>query len=123
MKKILSKIRHAIQKYLCNQIPLKYYNSLILSHPVGIVIASDAKIGENVVVYQNVTIGRKSINCDSSKEYPIIEDNVIIYSGAVIGGGITVGANSVVGPNAVVTKDVPLNSLVVGFNEIKLVNR
>lgn len=72
-----------------------------------------------VVVYQNVTIGRKSIDCSDPKMTPTIEENVIIYPGAVIAGGITVGTNSIIAPNAVVTKDAPPNSLVVGFNGIK----
>jgi serine O-acetyltransferase len=93
---------------------------LIFPHPIGIVIGSAAHIAKNVVVYQNVTIGGRSFNCNGPDDYPRIYENVVIYPGAVIAGGITVGANSIIGPNAIVTKDVPPNSLVVGINEIKL---
>ncbi len=113
-------IRYTFQKYFCNQIPWKYHRCLIFPHPIGIVIGSDARIAKNVVVYQNVTIGGRSFNCNGPADYPRINENVVIYPGAVISGGITVGANSIIGPNATVTKDVPPNSLVVGNNDIKI---
>lgn len=119
MKRLLAHIRHIIQIYLCNQIPLRYCASLIFPHPIGIVIGSDAHIGKNVVIYQNVTIGRKNLHDNNPDRYPTIEEDVIIYPGAVIAGGIKVGANSIVGPNAVITQDVPPDSLAVGFNTIK----
>jgi serine O-acetyltransferase len=70
------------------------------------------ELGDNILTYQNVTIGNKSkaaTNC-----HPVIEDNVIVYSGAVIVGDVTVGENSEIGANSVVTNDIPPNPVAVG---------
>lgn len=89
----------------------RFNSSLILKHPVGIVIGEGVIIGSNVVIYQNVTLGRAE---KSIVSYPSIGDNTIIYSGAVVIGGISIGENCIVGANSVVTKDVPDNSVAVG---------
>ncbi len=64
-------------------------------------------VGENLKVYQNVTIG------DSGKGYPTIGDNVTVCTGAIVLGPIHVGDNAVIGANATVVKDVPPNTVVV----------
>jgi serine O-acetyltransferase len=84
---------------------------LYLPHPVAIVIGEGVEIGENVTVYQGVTVGRK-LSTDSC--YPIVEDNVTIYSGATIIGPVRVGRGAVVGAHAVVCSDVPAYSIAVG---------
>ena len=84
----------------------------IFPHPVGIVIAKDARFGENCVIYQNVTIGKK--NGLTDQKAPKIGNNVKIYAGAVIAGDITIGDNSVIGANSLVLSDVPPNSLAIG---------
>lgn len=119
IKKFLSSIRHIVQLFMCNQIPMRYCKSIIFPHPIGIVIGSNAKIASNVVIYQNVTIGRKTLYESSETGYPIVEENVVIYANVVVAGGIRIGENSIVGASAVVTKDVPPNSLVIGINNIK----
>lgn len=86
-------------------------SSLMLKHPVGIIIGEGVRIGKNVVIFQNVTIGRSDTFV---KAYPDIGDNVIIYSGAVIVGSVKIGKNCIVGANTVVTKDIPDNSIAVG---------
>lgn len=78
-------------------------------HAFGIVIG-DAKIGEKFAVFQNTTVG-KNVN---HSQYPIIGDNVTMYTGSVIVGAIVIGDNVSVGANTVVTKDVPGNSSLIG---------
>ncbi|MDO4333567.1 MAG: serine acetyltransferase [Eubacteriales bacterium] len=77
----------------------------------GIFIAADAQIGENVTIYQQVTIGVKNFGDDRA---PIVGNNVIIGAGAKIIGPVVVGNNVAIGANAVVVKDVPEGCTVVG---------
>ena len=88
--------------------------NLLLPHPYGITIHSGAVIGANVVIMQQVTIGSRG----SGIEAPVIENDVLVGAGAKVLGGVRIGHHSKVGANAVVSKDVPPNSTVVGFNEI-----
>ncbi|CAM3115161.1 Serine acetyltransferase [Asticcacaulis taihuensis] len=90
----------------------KIGKNLHLPHPIGIVISEDACLGDDVTVYQNVTLGRKTADCMGA---PIIDNNVIIYAGAVILGSIKIGAGSVIGANAVVTRDVPPGVILAGI--------
>jgi serine O-acetyltransferase len=82
---------------------------LHIPHPVGIVIGAHARIGRNVTIYQNVTIGQKRIG---KPAMPTIGDGVTIYSGAVIAGEVHVGRESLIGANTIVTSDVPPDSIV-----------
>lgn len=121
MKKLISKLRSRLQAVLSCQIPFRYLNSVYFPHPVGIVIGSEVVIGKNVTIYQNVSVGRLTQQRYDAggRNYPVIKDNVFIYAGAVLAGGITIGPNAVIGANAVVTRSVPENSLVYGYNQIK----
>lgn len=94
----------------------KIGSHLRLDHFVGVVIGNGSIIGDNVKIYQNVTIGQKN------NQYPTIGNNVIIYAGAKILGGIIIGDNSIIGANAVVLKDVPCNSVAVGI-PAKIISR
>jgi len=84
------------------------------------VIGSTSIIGNNVKLYQGVTLGAKSFPLDDNgnpvkgiPRHPIVEDNVIVYSNATILGRITIGRDSVIGGNIWVTNDLPPNSRVV----------
>ncbi|MFH2060228.1 MAG: serine O-acetyltransferase EpsC [Pseudomonadota bacterium] len=86
----------------------------VIDHGTGVVVGETSVIGNNVRIYQNVTIGALSLPPDAgeklrdAKRHPTIEDDVIIYSGATILGGETIiGARSVVGGNVWLTESVP----------------
>lgn len=80
-------------------------------HPTGIVIGENVKIGNNCIIYQNVTLGRKY---QDKPEYPIIGDDVIIYSNSTIVGKITIGNNSIIGCNTVVLSSIGSNVICHG---------
>ena len=87
---------------------------LSLPHPIGIVIGQGVNIGENVVIYQHVTLGGARRGDWKANNYPTIGDGTVIFSGAVIVGKVNIGKNCVIGANAVVTKDIPDNATAVG---------
>ena len=94
---------------------------LVLPHPGGIVIGS-ARIGRNVVIYQNVTLGARVFDgaYDLSTR-PVVEDDVTIGAGAVVLGPVTVGAGATVAANSLVTRDVPPGATAMGVPaEMKL---
>lgn len=84
-----------------------------IDHGMGIVIGETCEIGDDVIIYQGVTLG--GTGKEKGKRHPTIEDNVLISTGAKVIGSITVGKNSKVGAGSVVLKDVPPNSTVVGI--------
>ena len=86
-----------------------------LPHPSGIVIGKNVEIGNNVVIYQQVTLGAQRRGEGKLGAYPIIEDNCILYAGSKIVGPIIIGENSKIGANAVVTKSFEKNSTIVGI--------
>lgn len=86
---------------------------VFIDHGVGVVIGETTIIGDDVVIYQQVTLGGVSLS--SGKRHPTIENNVVIGAGAKILGNITIGENSKVGANSVVVKDVPSNSTAIGI--------
>jgi serine O-acetyltransferase len=80
------------------------------------VIGETALIGDNVTIYQNVTLGGTNpTNGISGKRHPTIEDGVVIGSGAQVLGPITVGAGAKIGANAVVTRDVTPEAVMTGI--------
>ena len=83
-----------------------------IDHGMGVVIGETAAIGENVLIYHEVTLGGTSLQ--TGKRHPTIGNNVIIGAGAKLFGPLTVGDNSQIGGGAVIVKDVPANSVVVG---------
>jgi serine O-acetyltransferase len=83
-----------------------------IDHGMGVVIGETTVVGDNVTIFQGVTLG--GTGKDKGKRHPNIGDNVVIGAGAKVLGNITIGANSYIGANAVVIKDVPENSTVVG---------
>ena len=83
-----------------------------IDHGMGVVIGETTVIGNNVLLYQGVTLGGTGV--EKGKRHPTIGNNVVIGAGAKVLGNITIGDNSYIGANAVVIKDVPANSTVVG---------
>ena len=97
--------------------------SFFIDHGTGIVVGETTVIGDNVKIYQGVTLGALSVNKTEtkSKRHPTIEDNVVIYSGATILGGTTViGHDSVIGGNVWLTNSVLPNSIVYHKSEISI---
>ena len=94
-----------------------------IDHGTGVVIGETADIGDNVKVYQGVTLGALSVEKSMAnvKRHPTIEDNVIIYAGATILGGKTVvGHNSIIGGNVWLTESVPPFARVYHHPQIKV---
>jgi serine O-acetyltransferase len=98
-------------------------NDFAIDHGTGIVIGETTIIGDNVQIYQGVTLGALSVKKEEAfiKRHPTIENNVIIYSNSTILGGQTVvGRDSIIGGNVWLTYTVPSNSVVYHKNEIKV---
>ena len=96
-----------------------------IDHGTGIVIGETTEIGDNVKIYQGVTLGaiyvKKSMQ--NTKRHPTIEDNVIIYSGsAILGGNTVIGHNTVIGGNVWLTESVAPNSIVYHKAEVIIKN-
>ena len=86
-----------------------------IDHGTGIVIGETTTIGDNVKIYQGVTLGAFYVSKDlaDQKRHPTIEDNVTIYAGAtILGGTTTIGENSIIGGNVWITKSIEPNSTV-----------
>jgi serine O-acetyltransferase len=90
----------------------KVGEGLFIDHGNGVVIGETAEIGENVTLYQGVTLGGTGFA--TGKRHPTVQDNVTIGSGAKLLGPITIGHGAKIGANSVVIHDVPPNSTVVG---------
>lgn len=91
--------------------------SFFIDHGTGVVIGETAIIGQNVRIYQAVTLGAKRFDTDENgalvkgaARHPIVEDNVVIYAGATVLGRITIGKNSTIGGNVWLTQSIPSNS-------------
>lgn len=91
-----------------------------IDHGMGVVIGETCEIGDNVVLYQGVTLG--GTGKEKGKRHPTIGNNVVIGSGAKVLGSFKIGDDSYVGANSVVLKEVPPNSTVVGV-PAKIVRR
>ena len=90
--------------------------SFFIDHGTGIVIGETSIIGNNVKIYQGVTLGALSVKKElmNKKRHPTIEDDVTIYAGATILGGQTViGKGSVIGGNTWVTESVPAGTKLI----------
>ncbi|MDN7229309.1 serine O-acetyltransferase [Planococcus sp. N064] len=84
-----------------------------IDHGMGVVIGETCIIGDNVTLYQGVTLG--GTGKERGKRHPTLEDNVLVATGAKVLGSIVIGANSKVGAGSVVLKNVPANATVVGI--------
>ena len=94
--------------------------NFFIDHATGVVIGETAEIGNNVSIYQGVTLG--GVSTEKKKRHPTIGNNVVVGAGATILGPITIGDNVRVGAGSVVVKSVPPNSTVVGV-PAKIVQR
>jgi len=90
----------------------KIGKDFFIDHGSGTVIGETAEVGDNVTIYQNVSLGGTSLK--QEKRHPTVGNNVVIGAGAKLLGPIVIGDNVKIGSNSVVTKDVPPNSVVVG---------
>lgn len=86
---------------------------VFIDHGVGVVIGETAIVGDDVIIYQQVTLG--GVSTSKGKRHPTLENGVVIGAGAKVLGNITIGENSKVGANSVVVKDVPADSTAVGI--------
>ena len=94
-----------------------------IDHGTGIVIGETTIIGNNVKIYQGVTLGALSVKKEMAKikRHPTIEDDVIIYAGAtILGGNTTIGQNSIIGGNVWITESIPPNSRVYHKPQIEV---
>jgi serine O-acetyltransferase len=88
-------------------------SGIFIDHATGVVVGETARIGDDVTIYQGVTLGGTSL--EHAKRHPTIGNRVTIGAGAKILGPITIGDDSRIGANAVVVSSVPANSVVVGI--------
>src|SRR3954466_6533843 len=87
-------------------------DALFIDHGMGVVIGETAELGDNVTLYQGVTLGGTGFQ--RGKRHPTLEGDVVVGSGAKLLGPIRVGRGAKVGANSVIIHDVPPNSTVVG---------
>ncbi len=86
---------------------------LFIDHGMGVVIGETTEIGDDVLIYQGVTLGGTSLT--KGKRHPTIEDNVMISAGATVIGPVTIGRGSRIGAGAVVVSSAPPYSTIVGI--------
>ncbi len=83
-----------------------------IDHGMGVVIGETAEIGDDVLMYQGVVLGGKSL--EKKKRHPTLGNNVTIGAGAIVLGALNIGDNAKIGAGTVVVKDVPSNATVMG---------
>ncbi len=101
----------------------KIGDNFFIDHGTGVVIGETSEIGNNVKIYQGVTLGALTVekSLAAIKRHPTLEDNVIIYAGStVLGGKTVVGRDSIIGGNVWLTESVPPNSVVYHKSEKKI---
>ena len=106
---------------------VKIGKGFFIDHGAGLVIGETSQLGDNITMYQQVTLGGISPSLESKtqrnvKRHPTLSDGVIVGSGAQILGPINIGLNSRIGANAVVLKDVPPNQTFIGIPARKVRN-
>ncbi|QDW73886.1 serine O-acetyltransferase [Lachnospiraceae bacterium KGMB03038] len=85
---------------------------LFIDHGSGVIIGETAELGDNITLYQGVTLG--GTGKEQGKRHPTLKDNVMVSAGAKVLGSFTIGENSKIGAGSVVLKEVPPNCTVVG---------
>ena len=112
--------RRIFRKFACDITPGCQLGKVIFRHPTGIVIGGGAVLADGVIIHQNVTLGALRFDKKEKRGIPcnqVVGENTIIGCGAKILGDVTIGKNCMIGANSVVTKNVPDNTTVVGFNK------
>lgn len=113
--KLLARIVSGIAKFFTGieiHPAAKIGSGVFIDHGEGVVIGETAVVGDNVLIYQGVTLG--GTGKDKGKRHPTIEDNVMISAGAKVLGPFTVGKGAKIGAGSIVLKEVPPNATVVG---------
>lgn len=113
--------KRIFHRYACDITPGCSLGDVMFRHPLGIVIGGGAQLSNGVIIHQNVTFGalhfdpldRRGIPCSQ-----IVGENTILCAGSKILGDIKIGKNCIIGENAIVTRNIPDNCTVVGFNKI-----
>lgn len=90
----------------------KIGKGFFIDHGMGVVIGETAEVGDNCLLYHNVTLG--GVSLAQTKRHPTLGNNVVVGAGAKVLGNINIGDNVKIGANSVVLKDVAPNSVVVG---------
>lgn len=90
-------------------------NGIVFPHPQNIVIGEGVVIGNNAIIYQDVTIGLKDRNSVDENRYPVIHDDVCIYAGAKIIGPVDIADKTIIAANAVMTVDSVENGVYGGI--------
>jgi len=85
---------------------------LFIDHGMGVVIGETARVGDDVMMYHDVTLGGRSLS--KVRRHPTVGDGVTLGAGARVLGPVTIGAGARIGANAVVVRDVPAGAIVVG---------
>ncbi|WP_299547868.1 serine O-acetyltransferase [uncultured Helicobacter sp.] len=114
--RLLARVIMGIMQWLTNidiHPACKIGHRVFIDHGVGVVIGETAEVGNEVTIYQGVSLG--GVSLERVKRHPTIEDFVIIGAGAKVLGNIVVGAHSKIGANSVVIRPVPPNSTAVGI--------
>lgn len=112
--------KRIFRKFACDITPSCKLGNVIFRHPTGIVIGGGAVLADGVIIHQNVTFGALRFDKKEKRGIPcnqVVGENTIIGCGAKILGDVTIGKNCMIGANSVVTKNVPDNTTVVGFNK------
>ncbi len=111
--------KRIFRKFACDITPSCKLGNVVFRHPTGIVIGGGAVLADGVIIHQNVTFGALRFDEKEKRGIPcqqIVGQDTIIGCGAKVLGDVTIGKNCIIGANAVVTKDVPDDTTVVGFN-------
>ncbi len=118
LRRVAKRVYLALHRYVRNHYTIELHRTAVLgrrvriAHQGGIVIHPSARIGDECILRQNVTIGAATL--DTYKEGPVLGQHVDVGAGAVIIGHVTVGDGAHIGPNSVVTTDVPPGATVFG---------